>query len=111
MLSSTAPQPVSTLQLQARQRTWQQLPRGTEIVVAEGAVRLHQREYLAGLWVDVPLLLRAGARHQVVAGGWVELEAVGVARVLVTERLVGRWLGFLVQRLALLTGRTSRPGI
>jgi hypothetical protein len=73
--------PLFTLHLQTAQRAWERVPCGAEITVLEGAVRLHLRAYLAGLWVALPVLLRAGERHRVEEGGWMQMEAVGAARV------------------------------
>jgi hypothetical protein len=79
MPSSTAP--LFTLHLHTAQRAWECVPSGAEIAVLEGAVRLHLRTYLAGMWVELPVLLRAGERHRVAVAGWLQMEAVGAARV------------------------------
>ena len=94
----TAPAPLLTLHLPAAQRSWQPLPRGAEIMVTEGEVCLHRREYLAGLWVDAPLLLRAGERQRV-AAGWVEIEALAAARVVVSTRTRWTWPAALARLL------------
>ena len=102
----TAPAPLLTLHLPAAQRSWQPLPRGAEIVVAEGAVCLHRREYLAGLWVDAPLLLRAGERQRV-AAGWVEIEALATTRVLVSAHNRWIWPAALARLLLWCSPRTA----
>ncbi|MDR7375377.1 hypothetical protein J2X19_000035 [Rhodoferax ferrireducens] len=101
----TAPVPLLTLQLPAAQRSWQPLPRGAEVMVAEGAVCLHRREYLAGLWVDAPLLLRAGERQRV-AAGWVEIEALVAARLLVSAPSRWSWPAALARLLFWRSPRT-----
>ncbi|SDP22765.1 hypothetical protein SAMN05216303_103421 [Rhodoferax sp. OV413] len=100
----TSLRPLLTLHLPAAQRSWQPLPRGAEIMVAEGAVCVHRREYLAGLWVDAPLLLRAGERQRL-AAGWVEIEALAAARVVVSTRSRWTWPAALAR---LCFGRTAR---
>ena len=70
-----------TLHLQPTQRAWERVPSGAEITVIEGTVRLHVTAYLAGMWVALPVLLRAGERHRVEGAGWMQMEAVGAARV------------------------------
>nr|WP_315428923.1 hypothetical protein [uncultured Albidiferax sp.] len=102
----TAPVPLLTLQLPAAQRSWQPLPRRAEIMVAEGAVCLHRREYLAGLWVDAPLLLRAGQQHRL-AAGWLEIEALAEARVVVSTRSRWAWPVALARRLFWRSPRTA----
>lgn len=102
MPSLTTPVPLFSLQLPAAERSWQQLQRGAEIVVTEGAVCLHRREYLAGMWVAAPLLLQAGEQHQVAATGWVEIEAVAAARLQVREPARRRFPFSLAQRLSLI---------
>jgi hypothetical protein len=94
MPSSPVAESLFTLHLQPGQHAWQHLPRGAELVVADGAVCLHRREYLAGMWVALPVLLRAGERHRVEEGGWLQMEAVvgaGVARVSAVAQQRGGW--------------------
>ena len=80
------PAPLFSLQLASGQCAWQHLPRGAEVVVADGAVCLHRREYLADQWVELPVLLRAGERHRVEGAGWLQITAVGAAQVSAVAR-------------------------
>ena len=74
--------PLFSLQLQPGQCMWQHLPRAADITVTEGAIRIHQRVELAGEWVNVPVLVRAGEPFRVSGGGWVEMEGMaGAAQV------------------------------
>ena len=93
MPSTTAP--LFTLHLQTAQRAWEYLPHGAEISVLEGAVRLHVMAYLAGMWVELPVLLRAGEQHRVAVAGWMQMEAVGAARVCGVARKRGAVLPWL----------------
>ncbi|MEO5797174.1 MAG: hypothetical protein ABIP34_20285 [Rhodoferax sp.] len=81
MPTIAAPEPLFTLQLQPTQRAWECVPCGAEIAVLEGAVRLHVMAYLAGMWVEQPVLLHEGERHRVEVAGWMQMEAVGTAKV------------------------------
>ncbi|WP_295952201.1 hypothetical protein [Rhodoferax sp.] len=81
MSTLAAPEPLFTLHLQPAQRAWERLPRGAEIAVLQGTVRLHVMAYLAGMWVELPVLLRAGERHRVEVAGWMQMEAVGAAKI------------------------------
>lgn len=78
---SAASTPLATLHLYAAQQHWQWLPRGADIAVLRGTLCLHQRQYLADTWIQVPLYLQAGQRHTLASSGWVALEACGSARV------------------------------
>lgn len=97
----TVAESLFTLHLQPGQHAWQHLPRGAELVVADGAVCLHRREYLAGMWVALPVQLHAGERHRVEEEGWMQVEAVagaGVVRVSAVVRQRGGWRGLAVVR-------------
>ncbi|WP_367848878.1 hypothetical protein [Rhodoferax sp. WC2427] len=86
MSTLVAPEPLFTLHLQAAQRAWERLPCGAEITVQQGAVRLHVMAYMAGMWVELPVLLSAGERHRVELAGWMQMEAVGAAQVSAVAR-------------------------
>lgn len=105
---TTAPAPLFSLQLQPAQRAWERVPRGAEIEVLAGAICLHRREYLAGMWVDLPVLLRAGERHRVSAAAWVEMEALEEARVAVAP--AWGWMAWVAQMLAPRGWRRTWPG-
>lgn len=81
MSTIAALKPLFTLHLQATQQAWECVPNGTEIAVLEGVVCVHLLTYLAGMWVELPMLLREGERHRVEGAGWMRMEAVGAARV------------------------------
>ena len=104
---TTAPAPLFSLQLQPAQRAWERVPRGAEIEVLAGAICLHRREYLAGMWVDLPVLLRAGERHRAGTTGWLELEAVGGARLRLTP--TRGWTAWAGQMLARYRGLKAWP--
>ena len=80
-LASPISAPLFCLQLQPGRRVWEHLPRAADITVAEGSIVVHQRVVLADTWVHLPGRVRAGELFRVGAGGWVEMEAVGAARV------------------------------
>nr|WP_315191714.1 hypothetical protein [uncultured Albidiferax sp.] len=83
---TTAPESLFTLHLQPAQRAWERLPSGAEIAVQQGTVRLHVMAYLAGMWVEQPVLLHAGERHRVEVAGWMQMEAVGSAKLSAVAR-------------------------
>jgi hypothetical protein len=83
---TATPEPLFTLHLQATQRAWECVPSGAEIAVLQGAARLHVMAYLAGMWVELPVLLRAGERHRVEVAGWMQMEAVGAAKISAVAR-------------------------
>ena len=74
-------QPLFCLQLQSGQTAWERLPRKADITVTEGAIVVHQRLFLADSWVHLPLVVRAGEQFRVAASEWVEMQAMGAARV------------------------------
>lgn len=86
MSTLAAPEPLFTLHLQPAQRAWECVPSGAEIAVQQGAVRLHVMAYLAGMWVELPVLLQEGERHRVELAGWMQMEAVGAAQVSAVAR-------------------------
>ena len=81
MAHATTQPTLFCMQLQPGRRVWEYLPRAADITVAEGSIVVHQRVVLAGAWVHLPVVVRAGEQFRVAAGGWVEMEAVGAARV------------------------------
>lgn len=102
MLSTPVADPLFTLHLQPTQRAWERLPSGADITVQEGAVRLYAMAYLAGMWVELPVLLHAGEQHRVDVAGWMQIEAVGAAKVRAEVRQwrgLGWWGRWAVVRL------------
>lgn len=108
-MTATPTDPLFTLHLPAPQRAWAQLPRGTQLVVRGGTIRLHQRTPLASLWAPLPVLLGEGEAHELPGGGWVEMEALHTAQVLaVVGERVSAWQ-WLVGHLGRWVGRARRP--
>lgn len=107
-MTLTPADPLFTLHLPATQRAWAQLPRGTQLLVPSGTIRLHLRAPLAGLWAPLPLVLGEGETHELPEGGWVEIEALNTAQVVaVVGERVSAW-PWLVDRVGRLVGRAGR---
>ena len=99
MAHAAPPPPLFCLQLQAGQHAWEYLPRAARITVTEGSIVVHQRLWLAGSWVHVPVTVRAEEQFQATAGGWVEMEAVTATQV--RANVVPAWWREKRWRLAL----------
>lgn len=102
-VSRTRPrlQPTLTFQqaLLATRRAWAQLPRGTQLAVRGGTIRLHLRTPLASLWAPLLVMLEEGEEHGLPEVGSVEMEALHTAQVVaVVGERVSAWQ-WLVGRL------------
>lgn len=88
MSFTTTFEPLAVMHLQLNQQAWEWIPRGAEIVVVKGAIRLHERVYLAEVWVHLPLVLHAGQTYTAAQSGWVQVQALDVTdvRVVVATR-------------------------
>ncbi|WP_028606025.1 hypothetical protein [Ottowia thiooxydans] len=112
MAHTALSQPLFCLQLRPGQKAWERLPRKADITVTEGSIVVHQRLWLAGTWVHLPVVVGAGEQLRVAAGGWVEMEAMGAARVHCMAALawwqIG-WLGRALRRVDPITKASWLP--